>query len=299
MGDETRKNELRFFEKARPYLFVVPALLITIGILYPFATAIYYSFTNISFRRPNYSFVGLRNWINMFTRSEFWHSVFVTFEYALVVTVTEMLLGLGVAMLLYHSKGRIINILKVVLMFPFMVAPVVATLVWNLMTNNSIGILEKVLNVFGVYNFPWFASPSTALFAVALVDIWVNTPFVMILALAGLNSLPKSPFESAAIDGGSPWFNFKNLTLPMIKPYLLIALIFRLMAAMQEFTLIYSTTKGGPGNTLMNLSLTGYNTGFAFQRIGEAMSYLLVLWAIIYVISQKLVAYQQKVSKKD
>jgi multiple sugar transport system permease protein len=120
--------------------------------------------------------------------------------------------------------------------------------------------------------------------------MWVYTPFVIILILAGIQSLPKSPFEAAKIDGGSAWFTFKNLTLPMLKPYMYIALIFRLMASLQEFAIIFALTKGGPGDTLMNLSITGYTTGFAYLKFGQSLPYVLTLWIIIYIVSRKLVS---------
>lgn len=285
---EDMYNKIPFWVKARPYLIMLPALLITIGILYPFATAIYYSLTNFSFRSPTYKFIGLENWIEMFTSYEFWHAVLVTGKYALLTTGSEMLIGLGIALLL-SKDSRFTKILKVVLIFPLMIAPVIATLIWQLMTNNSVGILEKFLNLFGIYNFPWASSAKTALFTAALIDIWVYAPFVIILILAGVQSLPKSPFEAAQIDGGSAWFTFKTLTLPMLKPFMYIALIFRLMASLQEFAIIFALTKGGPGDTLMNLSITGYNMGFAFLKFGKSLPYVLFLWLIIYIISKKLV----------
>ncbi len=282
------ENKIPLSIKARPYLIILPALLLTIGILYPFATAIYYSFTNFSFRSLDYKFIGLKNWIEMFQTPDFWHACLVTAQYTVATTGTEMLAGLGLALLLVR-ESRFTKILRIVLIFPLMIAPVIATLIWQLMINNSVGIVEKFLNLFGVFNFPWASSASTALMTAAMIDFWVYTPFVMLLMLAGLQSLPKSPYESAKIDGGSPWFTFKTLTLPLLKPFIFIALIFRMMAAMQEYGIIFALTKGGPGNTLMNLSLTGYNTGFAFLSLGKAVPYLLVLWLVIYIISQKLV----------
>jgi len=274
--------------RARPYLIMLPALLITIGILYPFVTAIYYSLTNFSFGKTGYDFVGLKNWWDMFTSGDFWQALWVTSKYALLTTGSEMLIGLGIALLL-SKASRYTRILRVVLVFPLMVAPVIATLIWQLMINNSVGIIEKFLNIFGIFNFPWAASPSTALMTVAIIDIWVYAPFVILLILAGLQSLPRSPMESAKIDGGSAWFTFRRLTLPMLKPFMYIALIFRLMASIQEFGIIFALTKGGPGDTLMNLSVTAYNTGFAFKHFGESMPYVLVMWIIIYFVSQKLV----------
>ena len=274
--------------RARPYLIMLPAMLITIGIMYPFISSIFYSLTNYSFGKVGYDFVWFKNWWEMFTSGDFWQALWVTGKYALLTTGLEMLLGLGIALLL-SKPSRYTKILRVVLVFPLMVAPVIATLIWQLMINNSVGIIEKFLNVLGIFNFPWAASPQTALMTVVMIDIWVYAPFVILLILAGLQSMPKSPMEAAKIDGGSAWFTFRRLTLPMLKPFMYIALIFRLMASIQEFGIIFALTKGGPGDTLMNLSVTSYNMGFAYKHLGESMPYVLVMWIIIYIVSQKLV----------
>ena len=282
------ENKIPFLVKARPYLIILPALLLTIGILYPFLTAIYYSLTNFSFRSVDYKFIGLKNWVDMFKSKDFWHACLVTAQYAILTTGTEMVAGLGLALLLVR-ESKFTKALRIILIFPLMIAPVIATLIWQLMINNSVGIVEKFLNIFGVFDFPWGSSAKTAMLTAGMIDFWVYTPFVMLLMLAGLQSLPKSPYESVKIDGGSPWFRFKTLTLPLLKPFIYIALLFRLMASMQEYGIIFALTKGGPGDTLMNLSLTGYNTGFAFSNLGKAVPYLLVLWVVIYFISKKLI----------
>ena len=282
------ENKIPFLVKARPYLIILPALLLTIGILYPFLTAIYYSLTNFSFRSVDYKFIGLKNWVDMFKSKDFWHACLVTAQYAILTTGTEMVAGLGLALLLVR-ESKFTKALRIILIFPLMIAPVIATLIWQLMINNSVGIVEKFLNIFGVFDFPWGSSAKTAMLTAGMIDFWVYTPFVMLLMLAGLQSLPKSPYESVKIDGGSPWFTFKTLTLPLLKPFIYIALLFRLMASMQEYGIIFALTKGGPGDTLMNLSLTGYNTGFAFSNLGKAVPYLLVLRVVIYFISKKLI----------
>ena len=349
-------------ERILPYLIIAPALLITIGILYPFFTAIWYSFTNFSFIRDGYRFIGFRNWTRMFAQgdfwgtlwdagasalesqggliviglilgllagrssarslaplwfgvlfsailvflhswisgygnSEFWHAVWVTIKYAFWSTGSEMVLGTIIALLICKKTNWFTSGLRVALVFPLMIAPVIATIIWQLMTNTSVGILEKFLNLFGVYAFPWAASPTTAMFTAVMIDVWVYTPFIIVLVVAGVNSLPKSPFEAAQVDGASAWFTFKNLTLPMLKPFLYIALIFRLMAAMQEYAIIFALTKGGPGNTLMNLSLTAYNKGFYFKRIGESMPFILILWLFIYIVAKILVGKWIQVQK--
>lgn len=291
-------NKVPLKTRVRPYLIVAPALIITIGIMIPFAMAIYYSLTSYSFRMPTYKFVWFKNWISIIKSPVFWKALKVTLVYGISATVIEMGLGMGIAMLLNNLKNGFAKVMRVALIFPLMIAPVTATIVWTLMLNNSVGIVEDFLNIFGIYNFPWAADPSTAMMTVVMIDVWVNTSFCMLLVLAGLQSLPKSPFESAKIDGGSAWFNFKNLTLPMLKPSLYIALLFRFMAALQEYSIIFAMTKGGPGDTLMNLSLTSYQQGFQFQKFGYALPYILVLWYFINKAAKFIVNKQRAAQKQ-
>jgi multiple sugar transport system permease protein len=295
---KSQLNKVPFGTRVRPYLIVAPSLIITIGIMVPFVMAIWYSLTNYSFKLPTHKFVGLKNWVDMLTSADFWNALKVSLMYGLISTAIEMLLGLGVAILLNNLNNRLSRILRVLLVFPLMVAPVTATIVWQLMLNSSVGIVEKLFNIFGIYNFPWAASPKTALLTVIMIDVWINTAFIILLVLAGLQSLPKSPFESAKIDGGSVWFNFVNLTLPMLKPSLYIALLFRLMAALQEYAVIFALTKGGPGDTLMSLSLTAYQKGFKFQKFGSAIPFILVLWLVINIAAKQIVKLQRNAQKQ-
>ena len=292
-------NELPRNIRMRPYFIFMPGVIILIGILIPFATAILLSFTNASYRIPmdRWNFTGLGNWINMFTSPEFYHAVFVTLTFAVCATGSELLVGMGVAFLL-RKDTKYSRILKVAFMFPLMVAPAIAVLIWQLMISNSVGIVEKFLNLFGLFNFPWASSPKTAMFTVVFIDVWVNSPFIMLLVLAGIQSLPKSPFEAAQVDGASAWFTFKTLTLPMLKPFIYIAVLFRAMASLQEFSIIFALTKGGPGDTLMNISITSYLTAFTYQRLASAMPYLLILWVVVNITASIIVKKQRKYAKE-
>lgn len=292
-------NELPKNVRMRPYYIIMPGMIILIGILLPFVVAILLSFTNASYRLPldKWRFTGLGNWIAMIISPEFYHAAFVTVVFAVCATGSELLLGLGIAFLL-RKDTHYTRILKVMFMFPLMVAPAIAVLIWQLMISNSVGIVEKFLNLLGIFNFPWAASPMTAMFTVVFIDAWVNTPFIMLLVLAGIQSLPKSPFEAAQVDGASSWFTFKTLTLPMLKPFIYIAVLFRAMAALQEFGIIFALTKGGPGDTLMNISLTSYLTAFTYQHLAKAMPYLLVLWIVVYFVANWLVKRQRKYAKE-
>src|ERR1700731_2149892 len=280
----------------RPYLILTPTLLLTLGILIPFFAAIYLSFTDFTLRSSDYSFIGFDNYVSMLQNPDFWHSLVVTLQYAFLCTTVEMLLGIGVALLL-NEENPVSKFLRIVLIFPLMIAPVIGTLIWKLMTNPSVGILRTPMSWIGLGDFKWGASPDTAMFSLVLIDAWVYTPFVIILVLAGLRSLPKSPYEAALIDGGSAWFVFRNLTLPMLAPVLLIAMIFRMMTSLQEFAIIFASTKGGPGDKTLSIALAAYNQAFPFYNLSGSIPMLLFLWAFIYAICFVLIGFWRKAQK--
>jgi multiple sugar transport system permease protein len=281
----------------RPYLVLAPALILTIGIFIPFIAAICLSFTDYSLNSSDVSFIGFDNYVSMLQSSDFWHSLWITIEYAFLCTAVEMLLGVGVALLL-NDENIVARFLRIVLIFPLMIAPVIGTLIWKLITNPSVGILVGPMRMIGLGDFKWAASPDTAMFSLVVVDAWVYTPFVIILVLAGLRSLPKSPYEAALIDGGSPWFVFKNLTLPMLAPVLLITLVFRLMLSLQEFSIIFALTEGGPGDSTMSLSLQAYNRAFPFYGLAEAIPMMLFLWALVYFVSFILIGFWRRAQQR-
>ena len=286
--DETVKPPLSV--RARPYLIALPALLVLIGILYPFLTAIYYSLTAYTLNRPGSqdTFVGLRNYWRMVTDSDFLYSTYITFAYALLTTGIELGLGLVIAMLL-NRESRLAKILTPTLIFPMMIAPVIGTLIWKMMMQPSVGILNPMLEAVGLPALQWAAVPETALMSVVLVDVWMFTPFAALILTAGLRSFPNAPFEAARVDGASFWFTFRNLTLPMLSPFILIVVVFRLMDSLKMFDIIFAMTEGGPGNTLMTYQLTAYRTSIQFQRLAQGLPYAILLYIIIYITSQYLI----------
>ncbi|KLU62759.1 inner membrane ABC transporter permease protein YcjO [Peptococcaceae bacterium CEB3] len=295
--DQREMRKIRRKRARLPYLILAPAFVVTIGILYPFILAIYYSFTDFAFNKAKVDFVGIANYASMFSNPDFWHSLLITLEYAFVCTAVETVLGIGIAFLL-NQENRLVKVMRVLLIFPLMIAPIIATIVWQLMTNPSVGVLSHYLNVLGVHNFKWGASPHWALFSVVLIDVWIYTPFIILLVLAGLKSLPIAPYEAALIDGGGTLFTFRNLTLPMLAPVIIIAAIFRLMVSLQEFAIIYGLTGGGPGNATMTLSLLAYEQGFLYMNMGQAITYMVLLWLVVFVLSQLLVSFWLKAQKR-
>ncbi len=276
----------------RPYLISLPALLILVGILIPFGIGVYISFTSYALNRPGSleNFVWLRNYQRMVTSSGFAHSTLVTLAYALLSTGVELGLGLAVAMLLNRDTW-LAKILQTTLIFPMMIAPVIGTLVWKLMMQPSVGILNPMMSAAGLPTLQWASVPETALFSVVLVDVWMFTPFAALILLAGLRSFPREPFEAARVDGASFWFTFRNLTLPMLNPYIIIVVLFRFMDSLKMFDIIFAMTEGGPGNALMTYQLTAYRTSIQFQKMGLGMPYPIVLFIVIYFTSQYLVKW--------
>jgi multiple sugar transport system permease protein len=168
---------------------------------------------------------------------------------------------------------------------PLMTAPALAALMWKLMTNPGFGILSYFANALGIKDFNWASDPQTAMFTVVLVDVWVYTPFIMILLLAGLRSLPQQPFEAAALDGVPRLFVFWRITLPMLTPYLLTATLFRMIESIQQFDIIYAMTQGGPGDRLLVFQVEAYLNFFQSTNVGRSAALMMILWAITYFLS--------------
>ena len=286
-----------FLVRARPYLILAPALLMLIGILYPFGTALYYSFTSYRLTRPVPTFIGLQNYINMVTEPGFLHSTYVTFAYAIGATAVELVLGMIVALLL-DQETRLSKILTTTLIFPMMIAPVIGALLWKLMMQPSVGILKPALALIGITGVEWAADPQTALPSVILIDVWMYTPFAALLLLAGLRAMPREPFEAARVDGASWWFTFWNLTLPMLFPVTIVIVVFRFMDSLKMFDIIYAMTGGGPGDALMTYQLMAYYNGFLYMNLAAGLPYTIVLWAVIFLVSQTLVGYWSKAQKR-
>lgn len=284
--------------RALPYLLSLPALLVCIGILVPFFTAVYYSTLRFRLNLPAMKgFIGLNNYISFLSDGAFWNTVQVSLTYALVTVTGELLLGLGIALLLVRPT-KLNNAASIMLLLPLMTAPALAALMWKLMTNPNFGILSYLVSLIGFTDFRWASDPSSALFTVVLVDVWVYTPFIMILLLAGLRSLPKQPFEAAALDGVPRSFVFFRITLPMLMPYIITATLFRLLDSMQQFDIVYSMTQGGPGDTLMVFQVQSYLEFFQYTNVGRSAALLIVLWAITYALSNLFIKHWLKLRER-
>ena len=280
-----------FGRAALPYLLSLPALLVCIGILVPFGTAVWYSLQRYNLNLPMMrGFIWFDQYIQLFQSAAFWNTVWVSLLYAVITVAVELGLGLGIALLLRRSNW-LNNTLSIALLMPLMVAPAIASLMWKLMTHPDFGILSYLLTLVGITDFRWASAPSSALFTVILVDVWVYTPFMMILLLAGLRSLPRQPFEAAELDGVPASFVFFRITLPMLMPYIITAALFRMLDSIQQFDIVYAMTQGGPGNSTLLFQVQAYLDFFKNFNVGRSAALLMILWLIANVISIQFIKH--------
>src|SRR5947207_4904985 len=284
--------------RALPYLLSLPALLVCVAIIVPFVAAAVYSLQRYRLNLPYLrGFIGIQNYVDFLTDPAFWNTLRISLVYTALTVVIELLLGLGIALLL-RRPTRFHNAVSIMLLLPLMTAPAIAALMWKLMTNPGFGILSYLVGLFGLTDFKWASDPATALFTVVLVDVWVYTPFIMILLLAGLRSLPRQPFEAAALDGVPASFVFFRITLPMLMPYIITATLFRMLDSIQQFDIIYAMTQGGPGDKLLVFQVQAYLDFFQATNVGRSAALMIILWAITYALSNVFIKQWLKLRER-
>ncbi len=272
-----------------PYLFMAPAAaVLVVALLYPIAYMIYASFLdwNPSQRIGQATFVGLRNYTSLWSDANFRESFGVTLKFASLVVSIEMILGVGLAMLLDRSI-RGMTVLRTIFILPMMIAPIVVGLIWRYMYHPTVGIFNRTLNSLGFESVPWLSDSFWSLTSIIIADIWQWTPFIFILSLAALQSLPRSALEAARIDGASGWQQIVYIKLPLMMPVLIVTLLLRLIDAFKVLEVVLVMTNGGPGLSTEILSLRIARTASEFRELGVAAAmsnYLLILLMILTAI---------------
>jgi multiple sugar transport system permease protein len=275
-----------------PVLFIAPALAVLLALsIYP----LIYSVT-ISLQRETPAGViwTFGNFARLASDNFFLTAMGHTFVYVAAALTCEFLLGLGLALLLNKQiRGR--GLFRASLLVPMMLPTVVVGVVWRLMLNPNFGAINGTLKQVGINteNLTWTASPRLAMLAVIAVDVWQWTPFVFLVLLAGLQSIPQEPYEAALIDGSSRWQTFRHVTLPLLKPSILIVLLLRTMDLLRVFDQIFILTEGGPGFATETISLYIYRTAFRFFDFGYAAAMSFVLLALTNVISAIYIKFLQ------
>jgi multiple sugar transport system permease protein len=265
------------------YLFLAPALIVTVAImLYPLVFSLRTSFESYQLARPDErEFIGLDNYLWTIQSPNFLNSISVTLVFTLVAVSLEFLLGLALA-LLVNKEFRGQGVVRTVLMLPLFLTPSVVGLLFVRLYYPGDGLVPLFLSLFGLdNNFPLLGTRATALPAIILMDVWRTTPFMFLVLLAGLQSLPQEVVEAAQIDGASPWQILKGITLPLLMPLILVALTIRGMDAFREFDTFMLLTGGGPGQATEVISMMAYILAFRAYDIGKASA---VAWVILILV---------------
>lgn len=286
-----------------PYMFLAPAAaILAIALLYPIGYMIYASFLdwNPSQRIGEADWVGMRNYLKLLNDAAFWESTWVTVRFASIVVTLEMIFGVGLAMILDRNL-RGMSILRTIFILPMMIAPIVVGLMWRYMYHPQVGIFNRTLKSLGFDTIPFLSESNWAFASVIIADIWQWTPFIFILSLAALQSLPQSAIEASRIDGASGWQQVLYIKLPLMLPVLIVTVLLRLIDAFKVLEVILVMTNGGPGLSTEVLALRISRTASEFRELGEAAAMsnaLLFLLMLLTVIMFGYTKLQEKRAAK-
>ena len=280
-----------WWERNLPWLLVAPTVLMFIVFaVIPAFTTIAYAFSRVRMTRGGITrdFIGLENFARALQDPLVAQSATTTVKWMLIVTALEVSLGLLLALLMSSGiRGR--GLFTSLLIVPIIMPPVAVSVAWLFMYDYEFGIFNYLLNEIGLPSLRWLSDPALALYAMMAVDVWQATPFAFLLLYAALLSLPRDPYEAAAIDGASRWHVFRTVTLPLLQPVLMVVILLRLIDAARIFDKIFIMTRGGPGSSAYTATLTIYIEGFTKFDFGyaSALSFLfqlsLVAAATFYV----------------
>lgn len=261
------------------------ALLLSAVMLYPLGFSAWISVHDYRLTRLNdVQWRGADNFLFIATDPAFLNAMGNTLIFVLGAVTLELTLGLGLAMLV--QKLRLFrSFARAILLAPMFITPIAVGLMFRFMLNSELGVISHYLDQIGI-SIDWFGT-RLALFSIILIDVWQWTPFMLLMFLAGLESLPKAPFEAARVDGAGPWLTFRYVTLPMLRRVIVVALIIRALDAFKVFEYVFAITRGGPGDATDTIMFFIYKTGFRFFRMGEAAAaaFVLILVTMFLVIA--------------
>ena len=254
-----------------PITFSVPAWILIIPIfIVPLCFGLYLAVFDKSLGFPQpINFVGIANFKSDVTHSNFYSAIKVTVEFMAVAVFIQIPIGIFLAMLL-HSASKFASLFRSSLLIPMLLTPVAVALMWRFMFSSELGIINWVLSKITHIQPDWLGNVKAAFFAIAIVDSWQSIPFVVLITLAGLAAMPIAPQEAAMIDGASTIQRFRYVTLPLLKPVLLVILLIRIIDSFKLFDIVFILTRGGPGTATQTLSMLDYNTAFTFLATSRA-----------------------------
>ena len=281
------KEQLKigWFEKNTKWLLLLPTIFILLALtIYPLIYSVIAMLHTVNIRTGERTFVGPGNFIQMAKDPFFWNALKNTAIYTFSAVSVEFVIGLSLALFL---STRIIgrNVFRSLILAPMMLPPIVVAVIFKIIYIPDFGIINWFLALFGIKGIIWEASADTALISLILVDVWEWTPFMFLILLAGLQAIPLDPYEAAEVDGATRFQIFRDITFPMLRPAVLIALLLRIMDTLRIFDQIFIMTGGGPANATETMSIYIYRHGFRFTNIGYATAMSFIMLIITIVIS--------------
>ncbi len=294
-------EQMRRSQRWRRLAFILPAVLFVVVMMaFPLAYNTWLSFhewTGSAVQPP--SPVGFANYTDMFTTDDrFMPAVGRTLVFTVGAVSVELILGIAIALLLRDAfPGQ--TVIKTLILLPMVATPVAVGMAWLLMLEPTIGIINATIRSVGGMPQPFLGSPNQALWVLMAVDVWQWTPMMAMITLAGLLSLPSDPYEAALVDGATSRQRFLYITLPLLIPTLLTALLLRSIEALKTFDIIYTMTRGGPGFATETLNTLAYVRAFEHFRLGRASALLVVFFALVLGVSVIFLQVRKNVSMRQ
>ncbi|WP_099355252.1 carbohydrate ABC transporter permease [Fredinandcohnia onubensis] len=277
------------------YLLIGPPFLILFSLTAgPLIVSVFMSLLDWNLAKPtDIDFIGLGNFMNMIVDMNFWNAILLTIYQVGATVIGQLILGIGIALLLSREfKG--VQLLRSLYLIPMMTTPIVVGMTWRMLFNTDMGIINYFLSLIGISPINWLGSSTYAMPSIILTDLWLSTPFVAVILIAGLQSLPKEPIEAAKIDGATTFQIFYHIILPLLKPIIWLAVLFRTMDAIRRFETIFVMTAGGPGNSTETLNLHAYFHAFKYLEIGYSSALSVLMLIIIFTSSMVILRKVQQ-----
>jgi multiple sugar transport system permease protein len=290
-------------DRSIAWLFIAPSIALLLAInVFPLIWAVRLSFTNFKSNMPSLpvKFVGLANYVNILTDEDIWHAMQVTAHFVIWSIALQVVIGFGLALLI-NRQFRTHGLWTTVILLPMMLSPAVVGNFWTFLFQPQIGLFNYVISFFtGVppSSFEMIGQVALAPWTIVLVDTWMWTPYVMLICLAGLRSIPDYIYEAAEVDRASPWRQFWSITLPMVLPFLMLAVLFRAIENFKMFDMVNLLTSGGPGSTTELASITLKREAFEKWRTGYSSAFAIILFVTVFGAANIYVKALNKVKQR-
>jgi multiple sugar transport system permease protein len=277
----------------RYWLFILPAgIVVAAVIVFPWVFTLFMSLQDYRVGSPM-SFAGLNNYTRMLADDRFLWSIARTLYFTVLAVICPTVIGVAAAVC-FNKRFPMRGLARTIFILPMMATPVAVALVWTMMFHPQLGVLNYLLTEMGLPPSTWIYDSSTVIPTLVMVETWQWTPLIMLIVLGGLASLPQDPYEAAELDGASGWQCFRHITLPLVWPFIMVALVLRAVDALKAFDTIFVITGGGPGTSSETLNLYLYQQAFSYYDIGYASAIVVVFFVLVMLVTLLLMATRRK-----